>query len=166
MLSLSNGLTICYTFGGANNPQSTFDIAYQYCSNGAIATYGWFQQPFDYGRVATFETPAYYATIMQFVRGLSSTNNATLIGAAAGLGATTLNNYNWRQTSLSDSAGAIGSTSNTPVHAVSTTATWIAIGANPQAPFQFNAYDTSALNMPVLCEFGTEKTFYLNFLFL
>lgn len=161
-MSIAIGNT-CYAYADdtVNYTASSFDAGYQACASMTVSVWRNITG-FGYGRLATFQTPTAYQCVMEKLAAATS-KTPILIGAHnKGQGGGRLTEFLWARTTGTDDGCAILSGTTDPagvnITKVGSAGTnWMVLAANPQAPWNFYAYNqnaTSNLGLQYLCEFG------------
>lgn len=161
--------TVSYVIGGLcyvyiYDWRSKFNYGYDLCSLRRT----FFSVPFDYGRLATFETPAYYDSTMRNLRSHGVTSYVMIGAFNNGAGGANLAEFYWGNSNSSDPMcwifcdQALSVTCNTnppsadayiqanPAGGVSPRL----LMGNPNNSFAFASYGDGATSFPFVCEFG------------
>lgn len=153
--------TFCYLYMGASDTISSFNQGYNRCNEQTIN----FRIPFDYGRLATFETPDAYETTMDYLKSEKVTGTMVIGAFNDGRDGAQLHQFYWGfSTSTSYSCYIFCNTTSAwceyPSAAVASV-TWVSgskspkvLVANVSRPFSFLSYGDTAFNTSYLCEFG------------
>lgn len=165
---------VCYVYMGDTDLVSSFNEGYSNCdTQRSSSSFGWGTwwsrwqwNAFDYGRLATFETPSQYICITEYLKQNGVKANMLLGSFTNGSSGTSLKEYQWAHGTMNDSScyifGGKNSLPSRDVHIASISKGSISNPAvlvtNATSPYNFLGYADKNFSLPYLCEFGKSRS--------